>query len=213
VLGHELNNSLAPIQSIAGQPARTLGRDASSRRPDFREDLRQGLAVIASRAEALSRFTSAYARLAKLPPPRAEPVAVHQLVARVVSLETGSPVGVIPGPQLVVDADPDQLGAAPDHRAAQRRRRGARDARRSSPAGWRRAGGRVEIWIADDGPGLPSTGQPVRAVLSPRSPAAPASGLVLSQRGDRGERTAARSLSREPSRPPRAPSARLFLPL
>src|SRR6185503_11528591 len=61
VLGHELNNSLAPIQSIAGSLRELAGREEPPE--DFREDLRQGLAVIASRAEALSRFTSAYARL------------------------------------------------------------------------------------------------------------------------------------------------------
>ena len=68
VLGHELNNSLAPIQSIAGSLQRLAGQAEPP--ADWREDLRRGLAVIASRAEALSRFTTAYARLARLPPPR-----------------------------------------------------------------------------------------------------------------------------------------------
>src|SRR4029077_3505479 len=77
VLGHELNNSLAPIQSIAGSLKRLA--EQAEPPPDWREDLRRGLAVIASRAEALSRFTNAYAKLARLPPPRPTAVAVDPL--------------------------------------------------------------------------------------------------------------------------------------
>ena len=36
--------------------------------------MRRGLGVIAARAEALSRFMAAYARLARLPPPQPRPV-------------------------------------------------------------------------------------------------------------------------------------------
>ncbi|HWZ85184.1 MAG TPA: PAS domain-containing sensor histidine kinase, partial [Thermoanaerobaculia bacterium] len=86
VLGHELNNSLAPIQSIAGSLQTLAG--AAAPPEDWRSDLRQGLAVIASRAEALSRFTTAYTRLAKLPPPRKAPVALEPLTRRVAGLET-----------------------------------------------------------------------------------------------------------------------------
>src|SRR6202045_3000221 len=70
VLGHEMNNSLAPIKSIAGSLENLLARDP--RAPDWEEDMRRGLAVIASRSEALSRFMGAYARLARLPPPQKE---------------------------------------------------------------------------------------------------------------------------------------------
>ncbi|HEV2690181.1 MAG TPA: HAMP domain-containing protein, partial [Bryobacteraceae bacterium] len=54
VLGHELNNSLAPIKSIAGSLENLLAREP--RAADWEEDMRRGLAVIASRSEALSRF-------------------------------------------------------------------------------------------------------------------------------------------------------------
>ena len=69
VIGHEMNNSLAPIKSIAGSLATIVEREPPP--PDWREDMQRGLGVIASRSEALSRFMSAYARLAKLPPPQA----------------------------------------------------------------------------------------------------------------------------------------------
>jgi signal transduction histidine kinase len=155
VLGHELNNSLAPIQSIAGSLKR-LAEEAEPP-PDWREDLRRGLAVIGSRAEALSRFTNAYAKLARLPPPRPVPVAVDPLMRRVTSLETRLPVGVIPGPPATLSADADQLEQLLINLV-----RNAADAaletRGGVAVGWKRLRSReIEIWVADDGPGLPNT--------------------------------------------------------
>src|SRR5207245_5181765 len=72
VLGHELNNSLTPIKSIA----ESLG-SLVARRPlpdDWEEDMQRGLSVINSRSEALSRFIGAYPRLAQLPPPQLQPL-------------------------------------------------------------------------------------------------------------------------------------------
>ncbi|MGZ4985696.1 MAG: sensor histidine kinase, partial [Chthoniobacterales bacterium] len=60
VLGHEMNNSLAPIKSIAGSLETLLRRDPAP--PDWRDDARSGLNVIGARAESLSRFMQAYAR-------------------------------------------------------------------------------------------------------------------------------------------------------
>ena len=57
-----------------------------------------GLALIAGRAESLSRFMAAYARLARLPPPRLAPVDVGAWVRRVVALERRLPVTVAEGP-------------------------------------------------------------------------------------------------------------------
>src|ERR671911_391525 len=83
VIGHEMNNSLAPIKSIAGSLAAIMDRDPPP--PDWLEDVQRGLNVIASRAESLSRFMSAYARLAKLPPPKLAPVDIGSFVDRVVT--------------------------------------------------------------------------------------------------------------------------------
>src|SRR5579885_2525080 len=107
VLGHELNNSLTPIKSIAGSLASLLAR-----RPlpeDWEEDTRRGLAVISTRSEALSRFIGAYARLAKLPRPQFQPLEIGAWVERVVRLETRLRVGSEPGPETTVHGDPDQL--------------------------------------------------------------------------------------------------------
>ena len=107
VLGHELNNSLAPIKSIAGSLESILGRTPPP--ADWREDMERGLAVIASRADALSRFTGAYARLARLPPPDRKRVDFDALMRRVVALESRLPVRVIESPAVALTADPDQL--------------------------------------------------------------------------------------------------------
>src|SRR5205814_4551925 len=61
VLGHELNNSLAPIKSIAGTLRSLASR--SNRPEDWNQDVERGLEVIESRADALSRFMQAYTKL------------------------------------------------------------------------------------------------------------------------------------------------------
>ena len=71
VLGHELNNSLAPIKSIAGSLEALVQREPLAE--DWRDDAVRGLSIIASRSERLSRFMGAYARLAKLPRPHLAP--------------------------------------------------------------------------------------------------------------------------------------------
>jgi two-component system, NtrC family, nitrogen regulation sensor histidine kinase NtrY len=154
VLGHELNNSLAPIQSIAGSLSGLLSQKTPP--ADWREDAERGLAVIASRAEALSRFTGAYARLARLPAPRFERVELGALLSRVVGLETRLPVRLETGPPLAVSADADQLEQLLINLV-----RNAVDAALETHAGasvgWRQAGRQVEIEVFDEGPGLPNT--------------------------------------------------------
>jgi len=107
VLGHELNNSLAPIKSIAASLGASLDRDP--RPSDWAEDARRGLTVIANRGESLSRFMEGYARLAQLPQPRIRPINVNAWIHRVACLETRLEVKIIPGPELIVHADEDQL--------------------------------------------------------------------------------------------------------
>jgi nitrogen fixation/metabolism regulation signal transduction histidine kinase len=87
VLGHELNNSLTPIKSIAGSLENLVTRETLP--PDWQDDMRRGLAVISSRSESLSRFIGAYARLAKLPRPTLAPLEVAPWVRRVVGWRHG----------------------------------------------------------------------------------------------------------------------------
>lgn len=107
VLGHELNNSLAPIHSLAGSLENIIVREPLPE--DWKDDMRKGLGVIGSRSAALSRFMNGYARLAKLPPPKLEPVNLGALIRRVAGLETRLEVQVSDGPEIIVRADSDQL--------------------------------------------------------------------------------------------------------
>jgi PAS domain S-box-containing protein len=107
VLSHELNNSLAPIRSIAGSLASLLER--SPRPDDWLADAQRGLAVVGSRAEALTRFLDGYATLARLPPPSLSRVDLAPLVERVARLETRVRVAVTGGPSVSIEVDSDQL--------------------------------------------------------------------------------------------------------
>ena len=76
---------------------------------DWRDDARSGLNIIATRAESLSRFMQAYARLARLPQPQMEAINLGELVKRVASLETRIAVRVVPGADVTVNGDAAQL--------------------------------------------------------------------------------------------------------
>jgi nitrogen fixation/metabolism regulation signal transduction histidine kinase len=153
VLSHEINNSLTPIQSIAGSLQDLLRHEEG---PDDREDLRQGLGVIRTRSAALARFMASYARLARLPPPKRAPVEVGPWVSRVASLETRLPVHVEPGPEVVVRADGDQLDQLLINLV-----RNAADAALETGGGvcvgWTLDDRELRLWVDDEGPGLAST--------------------------------------------------------
>src|SRR5438093_1625265 len=53
VLGHELNNSLAPVKSISGSLEAIVSRDELP--DDWRDDMRRGLRVIVARSQSLGR--------------------------------------------------------------------------------------------------------------------------------------------------------------
>ena len=107
VLRHEINNSLAPIDSLAGSLANLLQRDPQP--GDWKTDMGEGLAVIRERSKALNRFMTAYTQLTRLPEPQLGPVHVGQWVRRVVGLETRQHVTVVDGPELTIQADGDQM--------------------------------------------------------------------------------------------------------
>ncbi len=107
VLGHEINNSLAPIKSLAGS-MRTMVEREEVEPAEFA----RALAVIESRADSLNRFLSAYRQVAQLPAPNKVSVHVQELLHRVAILETRVPVVLHEGPDLTVLADVDQLEQA-----------------------------------------------------------------------------------------------------
>jgi two-component system, NtrC family, nitrogen regulation sensor histidine kinase NtrY len=155
VIGHELNNSLAPIRSVAGSLEALMLREP--RPADWQDDMRRGLSVIAARAEALRRFMDAYAQLARLPPPSRRRVSIGPLLRRIAGLETRVKVAVNGGREVAVDADPDQLEQLLINLV-----RNAAEAAPGAPNGVRlswslleKPAPTVEIRVDDDGPGLP----------------------------------------------------------
>src|SRR6266571_3991808 len=143
VLSHELNNSLAPIKSIADSLRGFVERMPAA--TESRADLLKGLGVIAT-----------YARLARLPPPRTEAVAVEDWVRRVVALETRLPVAVRPGPEITIRADGGQLDQLLINLV-----RNAVDAtietRGAVEVGWSSENRHLLIWVRDEGTGLADT--------------------------------------------------------
>ena len=162
VLGHELNNSLAPIQSVAqGLESGLLSASKSSELQSessvsILDDLRQGLSIIRSRTEALGRFMAAYAQLARLPQPKLLPLKVSEWISRSIKLETRVKVSVDNGPDVVISADADQLEQLLINLI-----RNAADATLetggSVQVGWSRQGALLDVWVVDEGLGLPIT--------------------------------------------------------
>jgi two-component system nitrogen regulation sensor histidine kinase NtrY len=177
VIGHEINNSLAPIKSIAGSLESMLARDSMP--ADWNEDMKRGLAVIAARSDSLSRFTTAYARLAKLPAPRLDEVHVSTLVERVTGLETRLGVRVDRGPDVTIRADPDQLEQLLINVV-----RNAVDAALQTGGdvtlGWKREGRTLDLWVEDEGTGVPNASNLFVPFFTTK-PAGSGIGLVLSR--------------------------------
>src|SRR4051812_38808675 len=157
VMGHELNNSLAPIQSVAQSLESSLHflnmenakAEASS---SLLDDIRQGFGIIRSRTEALARFMAAYSRLARLPAPKLAPVNVREWVCRVAKLETRVKVNVNEGPDITIPGDADQLEQLLInllHNAAD----AVLESGSSAKIGWARQDSQLHVWVLDDGPG------------------------------------------------------------
>ena len=154
VLGHELNNSLAPIKSIAGSLNSMLKR--APRAPDWEDDMRSGLEIIETRADGLSRFMQAYARLAKLPQPSLAQTPIVPLIRRAAALESRLEIVITGGPDLTANVDAAQIEQVLINlfknavEAALETRGGVR-------VSWLRKGTAFEVRVEDDGPGLANT--------------------------------------------------------
>ena len=177
VLGHELNNSLAPIKSIAGSLESLVVREPLPE--DWRDDARRGLSIIAARSEGLSRFLGAYALLAKLPPPRPAPMEVSAWIRQSATLEQRLTSEVRPGPEMTIQGDRDQL-----EQVIINLLRNAVDASLETGGGvavsWKRQGARLEVSVKDEGPGLANTANLFVPFFTTK-PGGSGIGLVLSR--------------------------------
>ena len=185
VLGHEINNSLTPIKSIASSLRSRLG--TSDTASDEEDDFARGLEVIEDRAESLNRFLQAYRELMGLPAPRLELISLASLIRRVAKLETRLTVTVsrVVRSDIELMADQDQLSQALINLV-----RNAAEASLSPDASgsaapyveikWEALHGEALITILDNGPGLTNASN-LFVPFYTTKPGGTGIGLVLAQ--------------------------------
>jgi len=194
VIGHELNNSLAPIKSIAGSLTARLAQVDLD--PDQRQDFERGLDIIGARAASLNRFLQAYRQLAQMPPPALRECSISALVRRAAALETRVAVTVIPGPEISLIADPDQLEqmlinllrnaadavieSASPAETANGWSKSAAEPEPKITVSWQLAEKNVVLTVEDNGPGLMNPGNAFVPFYTTK-PQGTGIGLVLSR--------------------------------
>ena len=146
VISHELNNSLAPVASLAHSGSELLKRGKH-------DQLDKVFTTIADRARHLEQFIQGYARFAKLPAPRPEPTAWPELVERLRSQIAFSLDGELP--DGAVRFDPSQIEQALVNLMTNAHESG-------SPAGdvqlrVKKLKSAVAIEVSDRGPGMSET--------------------------------------------------------
>jgi two-component system, NtrC family, nitrogen regulation sensor histidine kinase NtrY len=151
VLGHEINNSLAPIKSIAGTLRTQLISGVATD-----EDLDRGLHIVESRAESLHRFVQAYRQLAQLPPPKLQKTSLAPLLERTLALEQRLRAEIVGGPEVTLTIDPDQMEQMLINllRNAVEAALTTRAGKPRVQVGWQVDAGKVIIGIEDNGPGI-----------------------------------------------------------
>lgn len=159
VLGHEINNSLTPIKSIASMlRSRPLHLSAELHTSQDLDDMRRGLMVIEDRADSLNRFLQAYQQLSRLPQPSMRPLSLRSLIDRTAPLERRLRIQVESANDVELHADPDQL-----QQLLINLLKNAADAaldpelRNATPAvevHWTIGPGHLTLQVIDNGPGL-----------------------------------------------------------
>jgi nitrogen fixation/metabolism regulation signal transduction histidine kinase len=96
VIAHELNNSLAPIRSLAHSGSLLAGGAQSA-------ELERVFATIGERASHLATFIEGYAKFAKLPKPRPVPVAWQPFLARIAAAQPFRIEGSLPQREATFD--------------------------------------------------------------------------------------------------------------
>jgi nitrogen fixation/metabolism regulation signal transduction histidine kinase len=96
VISHELNNSLAPLASLAHSGAELVRRGQTERLPQILE-------TIGERTRHLESFILGYARFAKLPTPRLESCAWDVFIERLAAQVQFRLVGELPEQPALID--------------------------------------------------------------------------------------------------------------
>jgi signal transduction histidine kinase len=149
VIGHEVNNTLAPVSSMAATCKAMLQDDG----PSAIDRVVGALQVIEHRSASLGRFIAEYARLARVPEPQLAPLELGEVLRRIAAMDTRCTVRVIGTAEIVVAADEALLEQALVNLV-----RNAVDAavttRGAVTIDWRSEGDVAHVLVADDGPGI-----------------------------------------------------------
>jgi two-component system nitrogen regulation sensor histidine kinase NtrY len=205
VLSHEINNSLAPIKSIAGSLQHLL--PSAELPPEVEPDVTGGLRVISGRAESLGRFMASYAQLARLPSPELAPMQVEPWIRRCAALETRVAVEVIPSSDATIRADADQLEQLLIN-LIRNAADAVADAQGAVRVTWRVRKNRLFVFVEDEGPGLEET-ENLFVPFYTTKPGGSGIGLALSQQIAEGHGGTLTLRNRRPH----GAVARLTLPL
>ena len=101
IIGHEINNSLAPVTSLVNSA------QEMTRRPEMLPRIAPVLEIIGERAHHLRTFLAGYTRLARLPAPSRRPVAWGPFLDELALLYPFTLAR--PAPELPASFDPEQL--------------------------------------------------------------------------------------------------------
>jgi PAS domain S-box-containing protein len=155
ILRHEINNSLAPIQSVAESLQTHLKADPALK--GGVDDLQEGLQIISERSAILSKFIASYSQLTRLPDPVVDAMDVAEWVGHVAGVEQRVTVEVHPGPDLILTADRSQLDQLLINLVLNAAEAGTEE----HPAeeclvtiGWSVQEDSLEVWVDDNGPGF-----------------------------------------------------------
>lgn len=177
VIGHEVNNSLTPIRSLATTLQESLSTTLALGKE--RDDALTGLKVIADRTHGVSRFLAQYSRLARLPPPRPHWLELAPVLRRLIALEPLHRIQIQVLEDLEALVDEDQLEQALINLS-----RNAVEAQ-ANPAGnvlvaAHDDNGTLVITITDEGPGVANSDNLFVPFFTTK-PGGSGVGLVLSQ--------------------------------
>lgn len=154
VLGHELNNSIAPINSLANTLSK-MTRNTEMEEED-KTDILDGLDAISSRSKSIIGFMQDYTQLARLPEPKIEKVNLGPALKKACQLYGETITLSLNENNLTVSADSGQLDQVLINLI-----KNACEATANQPSSvtchLRKEGNHATISIIDTGPGITNT--------------------------------------------------------
>ncbi|SFD52768.1 sensor histidine kinase [Pseudoalteromonas denitrificans] len=107
VISHEINNSLAPIASISETLKRLMSRQHNIE--VHKENLVDGLTIIAQRTNNLKDFVNSYKQIAQLPEPKKSNIYILELLNKIIPLYQNSHIDIQTKDDMALFIDPVQI--------------------------------------------------------------------------------------------------------